>query len=148
VWKFDYQSISTLKMSLSSARTKVEAELSSRNFTLLKASGPFLYIAYLRGSPPGPFPLTAPFAWPRVDREALKMVMDVAFSSLSAQALYAHYRLAARSASGTVLRPAGRVDLILGRRIASSLPEDHPARHRPPTIETVDPVLFYDSNEE
>jgi hypothetical protein len=130
-------------MSFSAARSREEEKLTSRRFTLLKASGPFLYIAYLRGNPPGPFPLTAPFYWPRLDREALRMVMDVAFSSLSAQALYAHYRLSARDPSGAVLSPAGRVDLILGRRIASALPDDHPARHRPPYIETVDPVIFY-----
>ena len=147
MWRFEYAAISELKLSLSSARNRAEDELAARKFTFLKATGPFLYIAYLRGNPPGPFPISAPFAWPRVDREALKMVMDVAFSSLSAQALYAGYRLSAKDPLGTVLSPAGRVDLLLGRRVASALPDDHPARHRPPYIETVNPVLFYDTEE-
>ena len=144
MWQFKYHSVTVLKRDLISARSRVEEELTGvRKFILLKAKGPFLYISYFRGSPPGPFPLTAPFSWPRLDREPLMTVMEVAFSSLSASALYAHYILSARTPEGTVLAPAGRVDLLLGRRIASALPEDHPARHRPPTG-IVSPVLFYD----
>ena len=47
-----------------------------RSFSLIKAVGPSLYIAYLRNTAPGPFPITAPFAWPGRDRNSLKAVME------------------------------------------------------------------------
>jgi len=149
VWRFEYETVSTIRLALAEARAKTETELSARRgLSAFKARGPLLYIVYLRDGPPGPFPLTAPYEWPRTDRDSLHAVIEAAFASPSAQSLYAHYLLSAKTAQGQFLSPAGRVDLLIARRIATALPEDHPARHRPPSPSTLDPVLFYEDREE
>jgi hypothetical protein len=149
VWRFDYETVSTIRLALASARARTETELAARrSFSAFKARGPVLYIVYLAGYPPGPFPLTAPYEWPRVDRDSLKVVIEAAFSSPLAQSVYAHYLLSAKTAQGQFLCPAGRVDLLIGRRIATALPQDHPARCRPPSLQTRSPVLFYEDHEE
>jgi hypothetical protein len=150
VWRFDYETVSTIRLALTSARARTEAELAARrSYSAFKARGPLLYIVYLRDYPePGPFPLTAPYEWPRTDRDSLRVVIEAAFSSAAAQAVYVHYLLSAKTAQGQFLSPAGRVDLLIGRRIATALPEDHPARHRPPSLQIPAPVLFYEDPEE
>jgi hypothetical protein len=149
MWRFEYRTLANLRTALAAERTRVETELAvKRAFTGFRAVGPSLYIVYLRDvAPAGPFPISAPYEWPRTDRDSLQAVMEVAFSTPTATTLYAHYRLSARDAAGEFLSPAGRVDLLVGRRIATALPEDHPARHRPPNLETVDPILFYEDPE-
>jgi len=149
VWRFDYETVSTIRLALGSARARVEADLAAaRSLSAFKARGPVLYIVYLAGAPVGPFPLTAPYEWPRTDRDSLRAVTEAAFSSRAAQAIYAHYLLSARTAQGQFLSPAGRVDLLIARRIATALPDNHLARHRPPSgITTVSPVLFYDNDD-
>ncbi len=73
---------------------------------------------------------------------ALKTVMQVAFASPASQAIYARILLEGKDAEGNPVFPAGRVDLLLGRRIATELPGDHPARQI--KIIHKSPVLFYE----
>jgi hypothetical protein len=148
VWRFQYHSNTDIRHALTAARSKVEQEIASaRSFSHFIARTTELYITYLKEAEPGVFHITSPCLWPKEDHETFLVVLQAALPNPAAQRVYARIMLTAKDSQGLAVFPAGRVDLLLGTRIATEIPEEHPARKLPSVIQYQAPTLFYEEPE-
>lgn len=149
MWKFEYTTTTEIRSALASARARVEKEISTaRAFHTFSGRSPQLYVTYYAGMEIGPFSIMDAKSWPKTDANTLQTVLHAVLPNPSAQCVYVRLLLAAKNKEGFPVFPAGRVDVLLGRRVATEIPEDHPARKLPSQIEHKAPVVFYEDRDE
>ena len=139
-----YERLSLINGALTTEQNKVEDNLSKQNYYSLKAKDPELYIVYLHDKEPGPFDIKHPCDWSKKDKETLTAVIQMAANQRHAMAIYARVLLSGKDIKGNVISLVGRADVKIAQRIATSLPEKHPAR-KVKTKEKA--IMFYEEKE-
>jgi hypothetical protein len=139
MWRTVYERISLISGALATEQNKIEASLHS--YYSLKAKEPELYINYLPDKEPGPFDIKHPCEWSKKDRETLVAVIQMAASQRHAMSIWARVLLSGKDAKGNAISLVGRADVKIAQRIATALPEKHPARKVKPKERA---VVFYE----
>jgi hypothetical protein len=142
VWKLELDKLSLIKAALTSSRAAKERELALRGYHSFKGKETELYITYLPDQEPGPFSIKDSCIW-KGDMETVGTLLRVAQTQRHSLAVYAKTMLSAKDSTGSPIYPAARIDVKIAYKVATALPETHPARSTY-RIKNPAPIVFYD----
>ena len=140
-----YAHLSAVHSALTLKKVATEKMLSARGLKHFKRSPSELYIVYASGTT-GPFSIRDPLTWAEQDKSGLRAILNLATSLTEAQKVYARSFISGEDKDGIRVFKAARVDLELAVRVASALPEDHPALKI--RIKHAAPLVFFEDRED
>jgi hypothetical protein len=145
MWRTIYEKLSSIKHELSVKCSEIEHQLSEHSYYSFKYHEPELYIVYLHDKDPGPYPIKNPCSWIKKDKDTLISVIQTATNQSHAMSIWSRVLISGKDSKGNAISIIGRADLKIAQRIATPIPDNHPARKIKPKEKV---TVFYEDRDE